>query len=108
MSTLTLVLSSAVIGALVSSVVNGVVNLIIKKREWRLQEITLAARLAEMKHQQVVAVQEWAMKTEGRARNAELWDPLQTVIEYLQGMDEFRKACRWEKKASTSSKKGGA
>jgi hypothetical protein len=51
MGILTIVVSSAVVGAVVSSLVNGVFNLVIKNRELKLQEITLAVKLAELKHQ---------------------------------------------------------
>jgi len=107
MDIMTLVLSSAAIGAVVASVVNGVFNLVVKSWDIRLQNLTLATRLAELKHQQLVTVQDWAEKAEGKARPAELWDPLQTVIGYLAGLEEYRKTGKWAK-AEASHARGNA
>lgn len=100
---LAIVLSSAAIGAVVSSRVNGIFNVVIKNRELKLQDLTFATRLAELKHQQLMAVQEWAAKEEGKTRPIDLWDPFQTVIDYIRGLEEFRKTGQWER-AETSHK----
>jgi hypothetical protein len=97
MDMLSVVISSAAVGAVVSSLVNGAFNLTIKKWDARLQDLALAARLADLKHQQLVALQQWAKDTEGKHRPIELWDPLQTVIEYTKGLQEYRRKGQWEK-----------
>ena len=69
----------------------------IKKRELQRQDDQLALRLTEMKHQQLVAAQEWAKQAEGVGRPVELWDPLVTTIAYLKGLKEFRDTGTWKK-----------
>jgi hypothetical protein len=87
----------AIIGAWLSSFVNGRYNLKIKELELIAQKTTVALQCAELKHQQLVACQDWAIRTEGKARNIDLWDPLQSVMDYLKGMDEFRGTGKWTK-----------
>lgn len=94
---LTVVLTSAAIGAVVASLINGLFSLLIKKWDAQLQDLTLATRLAELKHQQIVATQDWEIKAGGRPRSADLWDPLQTVIGYLAGLKEYRRTGTWAK-----------
>jgi hypothetical protein len=86
-----------ILGAWLSSFVNGRYNLRIKELELEAQKTTIALQCAELKHQQLVACQDWAIRTEGKARDIDLWDPLQSVIGYLAGMDEFRSSGRWTK-----------
>lgn len=90
------ILASAGAGALISSVINGFVMFAIKKRELERQDEQFAMKLTEMKHQQLLAAQEWAIKTDGKARSIDLWDPLVTAIGYLRGLREFRKTGRWQ------------
>ena len=71
-----LVLGSAAVGALVSSLINGLFALMTKRLELQRQDESFAARLTEIKHQQLIAAQEWAIKTEGRPRQLDLWDPI--------------------------------
>ncbi len=44
-----------------------------------------------------MAVQDWAIRSEGKARSAENWDPLLSVIDYMNGMDEFDRTGGWSK-----------
>lgn len=97
MQLLGIVLGSAGLGALVSSVVNGIFAYVMKRQELLRQDEQIAARVTEMKHQQLLAAQDWAIKSEGKAREVDLWDPLVTAIGYLRGLAEFRKTGRWEK-----------
>jgi hypothetical protein len=90
-----LLLGSAGAGALVSSIVNGIVSSRIKRLEVEREDMQLCLKLVEMKHQQLLAVQDWAMKNAPIA--VQLWDPLVSMIEYRRGLDEFRKTGRWPK-----------
>lgn len=92
-----IILGSAVLGSLVSSIVNGIANARFKIWELERRDIEIATRFTEIKHQQMLAAQEWARHAEGQARPAELWDPLQTVIGYLDGLKEYRKTGAWAK-----------
>ena len=78
-SLMQIVLASAAVGAVIASFINGIFNLIAKNRELKLQEhqqnLAIAAKLAEIKHQQVLAVQDWTLRSGGKARPADLWDP---------------------------------
>lgn len=94
---LLLFLGSAGVGALVSAVVNGAFNYFIKKREMDARDMELALKMAELKHEQLVTAQEWAVKAEGKPRPAGLWDPLMSVIDYLEGAKEYRKTGKWKK-----------
>ncbi|HVS88591.1 MAG TPA: hypothetical protein VHF01_10280 [Candidatus Acidoferrum sp.] len=96
MSVLYLVLGSAAVGALVSSLVNAVVMIRIKKMETELHYLELALKVAEMKHQQVLAAKDWAIK-EGTPRDVSFFDPLYSLIEYVRGIEEFRKTGKWAK-----------
>ena len=98
----------AVIGATVSSLISGFYARSTKKLELRAQtqardleleaqRIRIALQCAELKHQQLVAVQDWAIRSDGKARNMDLWDPLQSVIVYLDGMNEYRTTGKWTK-----------
>jgi hypothetical protein len=91
-----LVLASAGAGALISSTINGVVAFLLKKRELQRQDEHLAIKLTEMKHEQLMAIQELA-KIEGRTVPMDFWDPLVSAIGYLRALDEFRRTGRWEK-----------
>ena len=95
------ILASAGAGAFISGVVNGLFANSIKKREFQRQDEHFALKLTEMKHQQLVAAQAWATQAEGRARPAELWDPLVTAIGYLRGIEEFRRTGKWAKGEAT-------
>jgi hypothetical protein len=101
---ITLILGSAGIGAFVSSLVNAVANYFTKQHEFRRQDEQFALRLTELKHQQLMAVQEWAIKAEGQSRPLDFWDPLVTAINYVRGLDEFRKTGTWQK-GETSHRK---
>jgi hypothetical protein len=92
-----LVAVGAILGALISSWVNGRYNLKIKQLELEAQKITIALRCAELKQQQLVPVQDWSIRSDGKGRNVDLWDPLQSVIDYLSGMEEFQTKGKWTK-----------
>lgn len=87
----------AAVGALVAAVVNGAFNWMMKREELRVQRLGIAMKCAELKHQQIVVSQDWAIRAEGRPRNVEHWDPLVTVIDYVKGIDEFGKTGDWSK-----------
>ena len=87
----------AAVGALVSGVVNGLFNLSIKRRELQVQRYQVALKCAELKHQQLLAVQEWTIKAQGRAGNMDFWDPLTSVIDYMEGLEEFERTGDWSK-----------
>lgn len=95
-------LGSAGIGALVSSLINGLFNYLAKIRELERRDLELCLELARMKHQQLVVVQDWAGK--GAPLPVKLWDPLVSVIEYRRGLDEFRKTGGWEKGEASHEK----
>jgi len=98
----------AVLGAAISSIITGRYNRTIKELELQAQrqakelelesqKTKIALECAQLKHQQVLACQDWAIRSDGKARAIELWDPLQSVIEYLAGIDEFRKSGTWSR-----------
>ena len=86
----------AAIGALVASIVNGVFNWLIKRDELRVHRLGIALKCAELKHQQLVVSQDWAFR-QGAPQNVEHWDPLVSVIDYMNGMQEFEKRGQWTK-----------
>jgi hypothetical protein len=94
---LALILGSAGFGALISSVVSGVAAYLMKKPDLQRQDEHFALKLTQMKHEQLMAAQEWSIKTEGQPRPIDLWDPLVSAIDYLRGIQEFRKTGTWEK-----------
>ncbi len=91
----------AVIGAWISSLVAGHYNKKIKEMELEAQKrannTPIALQCAQLKHQQLVAGQDWDIRTSGKARPVDFWDPLHSVIEYLDGMDEHSKTGKWQK-----------
>ncbi len=91
-----LVLGSAAVGALVSSVVNGIVNWKTKQQELERQDMQMALKMAELRHQQLVTVHDWHANR-GEAVGIEFYDPLVTVMDYCNGMKEYRKTGRWAK-----------
>ncbi|MPY88844.1 MAG: hypothetical protein GEU99_13060 [Luteitalea sp.] len=95
MDWLPLVLGSAGVGALVSAAVGGYVTYRIKRLDLAHQELVLAYDLTELKHRQLVAAQDWAIRSDGKARNLEFWDPMVTLISYQQALDEFKKTGTW-------------
>jgi hypothetical protein len=68
------------------------------------QDEQLAVRLTEIKPQQLLAAQDWYIKSEGKAHDFELWDPLTSVVGYLRGLKEYRSTGRWEKGEATHEK----
>jgi hypothetical protein len=94
--TLGLILGSAGVGALVSSLINGFFSWRSKKAELERRDMEMALKMAELKHQQLVAVHDWYTK-QGRDVPVDLYDPLVTVIDYCDGMKEYRKTGRWKK-----------
>jgi hypothetical protein len=107
-SSVEIVLSSAAIGAVIASLINGVFNLIIKNRELRLQDIGLVTKMAELKHQQLIAAQDWTIRTTGTTRPVDFWDPLQTAIGYLDGLQEYRKTGKWAKADKSHGNSGSS
>ena len=101
-----------VLGAAVASLVTGhytksvkVLELeaqrLAKERDLAQNDMAIALKCAELKHQQLVAVQDWTVRSAGTAAPVELWDPLQTVVEYLNGIKEFRRTGSWSKAQSS-------
>lgn len=95
-ATLALILGSAAVGALISSVVNGFFSRWSKREELERRDMEMALKMAELKHQQVIMIYEWNVKSE-RDPDVALFDPLMSVISYCDGMKEYRKTGRWEK-----------
>ena len=85
-----LVFGSAVLGALASSVINGVFAWRAKIQELERRDMEMALKMAELKNQQLLAMKDWSIK-EGRPAGVDFWDPLQSVIEYRRGMAEYQK-----------------
>ena len=54
----------------------------------------MALKLTELKHQQVIALGDWASK-DGQEFAATFFDPLVTVFRYRAGIEEFRRTGRW-------------
>jgi hypothetical protein len=86
---------SAGIGGVASAVVNMWFNRQTKAAEIRHQEIAFALGLAKLKHEQLVAAQEWSFGT-GQPQRMEPFDPLRSAILYLEGLKEYRKTGRWQ------------
>jgi hypothetical protein len=89
-----LVLGSAAVAATVSGVINAVANWLIKKSDLERQDMEMALKMAELKHRQMVTVQEWN-REDRRPANVDFWDPLATIVDYRRGMKEFRETGRW-------------
>lgn len=80
-----------------AAVINVLANWFTKRGEWRRQDEAFALKLTEIKLQQMMAVQEWVIKDTGRPGQVDLWDPLASAIEYLRGLEEYRRSGRWGK-----------
>ena len=94
--TLVLILGSAAVGALLSSVVSGIFSYFTERRQLARRDLEMALKLAELKHQQMITVQEWTQKS-GRDADVRFFDPLVTVIDYDRGIKEYRNTGRWDK-----------
>jgi hypothetical protein len=93
---LALVLGSAAVGALASSIVTGTFNRKDKRAELERRDMEMALKMAELKHQQVVTTYNWHA-AQGRDPGVTFIDPFMSVIDYHKGMEEFRKTGRWAK-----------
>lgn len=91
-----LVLGSAAVGALVSSIVNGIFNSRSKLQELERRDMEMALKMAELKHQQMVTVYQWHA-TKGGDPAVTFIDPLMSVIEYHKGIKEYGKTGGWKK-----------
>jgi hypothetical protein len=91
-----IVVSSAAVGALVSSIVTAIVTALTKKWEMERQDMQMALRLAELKHEQLVKVGDWHQK-DGTLAKIRFIDPLVSAIAYLNGIAEYRKTGKWSK-----------
>src|SRR6266545_1753178 len=102
--TVGLIHGSAAVGALISSGINAWANFLSKKQGLEREDMQMALKMAELKHQQMVAAQEWNIEA-GHPALVEFLDPLVSVIKYRDGMKEFQKTGQWKKK---KKKKGEA
>ena len=94
--TVALILGSAAVGALISSLVNGLVNWRTKKAELERRDMEMALKMAELKHQQLVATHDWHVKQDHDVPVG-FFDPLVSVIGYCEGVKEYRRTGRWVK-----------
>ena len=94
--TLALFLGSAAVGALISSLVNSLFNWWAKKAELERRDMEMALKMAELKHQQLVITHDWHAK-QGRDVGVDFFDPFNSVIDYCDGMKEYRKTGKWRK-----------
>src|SRR3972149_87016 len=94
--TVGLILGSAAVGALISSGINALTNYVTKREELEREDMQMALKMAELKHQQMVTTQQWNIQY-GKAVTVEFWDPLVSVISYREGMKEFRETGEWGK-----------
>jgi hypothetical protein len=92
--TVALILGSAAVGALLSSLVNGVFTYLVQRGDLARRDLEMALKLAELKHQQLTATQEWHHR-QGRDASVNLFDPLVSVIDYDRGIKEYRRTGRW-------------
>ena len=83
-------------GALVSALVNAIFNYVMKVRELRIRDIELATRLVEIRFSQVSSAKEWALR-ENQKVAVTLHDPAMQMIDYLQAIDEIRRKGTWKK-----------
>ncbi|SRR5581483_3259534 len=91
-----LILGSAGVGALVSSLVNGLFNWWATKAELERRDTEMALKMAELKHQQLLATHDWHAKQD-RDVSVSFFDPVVSVIGYCDGMKEYRRTGRWAK-----------
>jgi hypothetical protein len=109
--TLALILGSAAVGAavgaLISSLVNGLFNWWAKKAELERRDMEMALKMAELKHQQLVATHDWHGK-QGSDVEVVFFDPLVSVIDYCEGVKEYRKTGRWAKGEASHGARGPA
>jgi hypothetical protein len=76
-----LVLGSAAVGALASSIVTGIFNRKDKLAELQRRDMEMALKMAELKHQQLVTTYNWHA-AQGRDPGVTFIDPLVSVIKY--------------------------
>ena len=94
--TLALILGSAAVAALVSSLINAIGNWLAKRAELERQDMELAFRLTQLRHDQMIKLREWRIQS-GQSAAFAVWDPFMTAIVYRRAMEEFRKTGHWEK-----------
>jgi hypothetical protein len=76
--------------------VNGLVNWWTKKAELERRDLEMALKMAELKHQQLIAVHDWYVNQD-RDVGVDFFDPLVSVIDYCNGMKEYRRTGKWKK-----------
>jgi hypothetical protein len=91
------ILGSAAVGALISSVATGIFNARMKRAELERQDMEMALKMADLKYQQMVRIAEWEKNAKGVIRSVEFWDPMVSVIEYRKAMKEYRETGAWKK-----------
>ncbi len=95
-SPLALILGSAAVAALISSLINAIGNWLAKRAELERQDMEIAFKMAQLRHDQLVKVREWTAN-ELQPAAISFWDPFMTVIHYRRAMKEFRKSGTWER-----------
>jgi hypothetical protein len=71
---LALVLGSAAVGALISGIVNGIFNWKMKGKELERQDMEIALKLTELKHEQLLAAHDM-YKKQGQDVGVDFFDP---------------------------------
>jgi hypothetical protein len=90
------VLGSVAIGALISSLVTGLFFWWSKRAELARQDLQVAVKMTELRHQQMLFMAEFEEKR-GRSRKIDVWDPLVMTVEYHRGVKEVLKTGGWQK-----------
>jgi hypothetical protein len=98
--TIALLLGSAAVGALISSIINGLFAYWSKKAELERMDMQMAMKMTELRHQQIVAVEGW-QRERGIKGPVEIYDPLVTAIEYRRGMKEYQTTGIWKRGEAT-------
>jgi hypothetical protein len=86
-----LILGSAVLGAVVSSIINGIFNYRLKLKDVKEGRMKMALELTRMKREQVLE----AARSSGAPIKVTLFDPAVTMSDYLAALDEIGRTGRW-------------
>jgi hypothetical protein len=95
-----LVFGSAGIAAIVASLISTLSNHFLKTRELKTRDLELALGLARLKNEQLFHVGA-GERAAGRPYKMDFYDPMMSVIQYLDGLKEYRKTGTWAKAADS-------
>ena len=87
---LILVITSGVVGALVSSVVGAISGAWTTKKQTEVRKMEVAMQLLEFKHKQ------GEMALSGKFPGVNFYDPAFSLLEYMKALDEIESSRTWK------------